>query len=249
MYEGKSCTFIIFDRVYFESLNIKVMYHQGTLLIYLLSYTMIFIFTWLSKSNNSNRLFDEKGGPAKNTENLIGLHVGGIILLGLLPLFILNRSFNELLYNPGTTTVVLLLLFASLFLLIIITGFRAGSRIQIKDAGIHVFSNRFLIEYFAVRILFLSSYELFFRGLLLFDCIKWFGNITAIVLTTLLTVLIHLFTNKKEMWACVPFGIILSIFCIAVNAVWPAVLLHIALSMAYEVPVVTNYLTKLKPAK
>ena len=225
------------------------MYFQGTLLIYTLIYTAVFILTWASKSNNSNRLFDEKGLPAKNTLYLIGLHVGGILLLGSLPIFILPGSFNELLHGSNTLNITWLLSFVFLFVLLTVTGFRAGSRIHIKEDNIQILSARFLTQYFIVRILFLCSYELFFRGFMLFDCIKYFGSFTAITVTTLLTVLIHIFTNKKEMWSCIPFGIILSSLCIAIHAVWPAMLLHVALSLAYEIPPVNHYITQLKPSR
>ena len=134
-------------------------------------------------------------------------------------------------------------------MLITLTGFRKGRQIRIKYENRSVSSNVFVSYYFPVRILFLCAYELFFRGFLLFDCIRWFGILPAIIITTGLTVLIHVFTNKKEMWACIPFGIILCSCCITIHSVWQAIVLHLALSLAYEIPPVNQFLNQLKLIK
>ena len=208
----------------------------------------MFIITWISRLKSSNRLFDEKGIPAKSTVILIGLHVCGILLLTALPVLILKKPLTELICGNGITTVTGSL-FCVLFALVGLTGFSAGKKIIIKDVNMQILSSGFLTQYFIVRILFLCSYELFFRGMLLFDFIKWYGIVTAITITTLLTVLIHLFANKKEMWACIPFGIALGSICIAVDGVWPAILLHVILSLTYEIPPVNHCLTQLKSNK
>ncbi len=222
---------------------------SDALLKYALCYSMMFILTWISKLNKSNRLFDAKGLLAANAGNLIGLHFAGILWMGLVPFTLFKQSFKAILYGSGLPTLSWLLLFVFLLAIIVLTGFRASRQIHIKQENIPASSNKFLNYYFLVRILFLCSYELFFRGFLLFDCIKWVGILQAIILTTGLTVLIHVFTNKKEMWACIPFGIILCSCCIAFNAVWPAIVLHLALSLAYEIPLVNQFLTQLKLIK
>jgi membrane protease YdiL (CAAX protease family) len=53
--------------------------------------------------------------------------------------------------------------------------------------------------------------------------------------------LLHAPAGKKEMIACIPFGAILCGVCIWVNAVWPAMLLHVALSMTYEINLVQKF--------
>ena len=76
-----------------------------------------------------------------------------------------------------------------------------------------------------------------------------FGLIPAIALSTGLTVLIHVFTNKKEMWGCIPFGIILCGCSVVFNAVWPAIVLHLALSLSYELPPSYQFLKPVKLIK
>ena len=225
------------------------MNHSASILIYACCFAMLFAATWISKHNKSNRLFDAQGVLATSSNTLIGLHVAGIYWLGLVPLILLKKSFQIIFAGSSFPDFLWLTVWVFLLIVIVVTGLRAGRNIQICQPYRHGFSNKFLTIYFLLRILFLCSYELFFRGLLLFDCIKWRGIYPAILLTTFFTVLIHVFTNKKEMLGCIPFGIILSGCCIAFNAAWPAIVMHVALSMAYELPPLTNFLKLSKLSK
>ncbi len=222
------------------------MNHSASILIYACCFTMVFVGTWISKYNKSNRLFDAQGVLAAKSSILLGLHVAGISLLGLFPIILLKKSPEIILTGSRFPDFLWLIVWVLLLIVIVATGLRAGRNIQIYQQYRHGFSNKFLSIYFLLRILFLCSYELFFRGLLLFDCIKWLGIYPAILLTTFFTVLIHVFTNKKEMLGCIPFGIMLSCCCIFFNAVWPAIVLHVALSMAYEIPPLNYFLKLLK---
>ena len=224
------------------------MNYSAVLLKYALCYLMMFLFTWIGKINNSNKLFDAKGLLAVNRAYLIALHLAGILWFGFVPLTYLHKFLNEILLSNRLPHFFWLILFGLLMIAMAFTGSRAARQIHIKknDPGL---SNKFLICYILARILFLCAYELFFRGFLLFDSIKWFGTIPAVLFTTALTVLIHLFSNKKEMWACIPFGILLSVCCIAFNAVWPAIALHLTLSFTYEIPVVKQFFYNIKSVK
>jgi len=221
----------------------------NTILNYSICYTAIFILTGVSKINKSNRLFNNEGTAAANNRILTALHIAGIVCLGIIPGIFFKQPFNAIIPAGTLPGFLWMLLFSVLLIVVSFAGFRASRHIHIRYKKNNTLSKIFLTGYFTVRILFLCAYELFFRGFLLFDCIKWMGILPAITLTTGLTVLIHVFTNKKEMWACIPFGILLSVLCIAANAVWPAVIIHLALSLSYEIPPVYQFLTQLKPVK
>ena len=225
------------------------MNHSEALLKYALCFCMMFLFTGITRRNKSNRLFDDKGLPATNTGYLLGLQLAGILWLGLVPIVLFDRSFNALVSFHGSQDLSWVFSFIVWTFLAGLAGFSASRQIHIKQENDPGFSGRFINYYFAVRILFLCAYELFFRGLLLFDCIAWFGILPAIMISTGLTVLIHVFTNKKEMWACIPFGIVLCSFSIALHAVWPAMVLHLVLSLSYEIPPIHQFFTRLKLIK
>ncbi len=179
----------------------------------------------------------------------MGLHLAGILWFGCVPFNLFNHSFNIILSITQLPVFSWTLLFVSLLVVAVLAGFKASNQVQIRQSNIRGVSKKIISHYFVIRILFLFSYELFFRGYLLFDCMHWWGVFPAILVTTGLTVLIHVFTNQKEMWACIPFGILLSCCCIGFNAVWPAIVLHISLSLAYELPPVNQFLNQLKPIK
>ncbi|HEX7905720.1 MAG TPA: CPBP family glutamic-type intramembrane protease [Chitinophagaceae bacterium] len=219
---------------------------SGTILIYAGCYFLMFIITGKAKRSKSNRLFDTNGVLTANTENLIGLHLAGIIVFGVIPFALFKSSLETVL--PGNRIPMLLWLLVLFFLVILISimGFRASRRISIRSENIPGEYKNIFGGYFIVRIFFLVAYEYFFRGVVLFEGIKWIGVLPSILLSTGLTVLIHVFTNKKERWGCIPFGIILCSYCILLNAVWPAIVLHLALSLSYEIPPVYHFL---KPVK
>jgi membrane protease YdiL (CAAX protease family) len=225
------------------------MNYSDSLWKYALCYTIMFILTWISKRNKSNRLFSSEGLLAANAGYLMVLHFAGIFWFGLVPIVLLKYSIKTFLLGSEYLNFFWVLFLALLLIIIALTAFRESSKIYVKQGYIHTPSNKFFSYYFPLRILFLCAYELFFRGFLLFDCIKWFGIFPAIILSTCLTILIHVFTNKKEMWGCIPFGIILCSCCIAFKAVWPAIILHLTLSLAYEIPLTHQFINQLKFSK
>lgn len=221
----------------------------STYIIFTTCFIVTFLITGYVYSNNSNRLFYSNGEMAGSTEKLIMLHCTAFVLLGIIPLLITRNPFFTIVSINHKLPAPWILLFVITFIFLVFTGRVSGKNILIRKNHSISFSQKFLNLYYPVRILFLGAYELFFRGFLLFELNSKFGVITSITVSTMLTVLIHVFTNKKEMLACIPFGITLSLFCISINAVWPAIILHIALSFSYELPAVQQFHTHLKPAK
>lgn len=219
------------------------------LLIYASCFIGFFMQTGISWQHNSNRLFNDQGKPASQPGYLTALYISGIMWLAFFPL-VLRNDANEIPFiqtgTISTTTGLGLFLLTGLF---VFTGIKSSRQIiPAKENQIHL--NKFFIAYYVVlRIAFLFSYELFFRGFLLFDVSKFSGIPVAIMLSTCLTVSVHVFNSKKEMLACVPFGVILSGCCLLTTSVLPAVVMHIALCMSYELPVIHQLFIRLKPAK
>ena len=222
---------------------------SNTLFMYMLCFAIFFMHTWISKSNNSNRLFDSHGRPAADPAGLLGLYGAGIIWLALVPVLFIARSLTGTLFNDIAPSAGWIILFSLLLAAAIVSGARLNRQVSSCSAGSAIFSKRLLAGFFALRIIFLCAYEFFFRGFVLFDCINWLGIPWAIIVSTSLTVIIHVFNGKKEMWGCIPFGVILCCCCISIHAVWPAMILHVALAMTYEVLFIQQLYAKLKTAK
>lgn len=212
-------------------------------------FALFFIYTGIAKLNRSNRVFDNKGILVKKAWILIGLHLTGAVCLGLLPLLNFGQSLITIIFGRNFPSLAWMCSFVLVLFITASAGLTAGKRICIRYERMRKVSNNFLMIYFCVRVLFLCAYELFFRGTLLFTCMLFFGITPAVIITTSLTVIVHIFTNKKEMLSCVPFGVLLSSLCITINAVWPAIVIHLALSFAYEIKPLHHLLTRLKPIK
>ena len=217
---------------------------------YLICFSGFFILSWLAKKDDGNKLMDDKG-PVRNSGTLIGLQIGGILWMGLVPVFIFKRSFEAVIFGDATPQVLPLILF---IVLIGATVFVAANQskkdvasIQNKEAAAAVFNSSFVTRYMAARFIFLCVYEMFFRGFLLTDSIDQWGTTIAIIVNIVLYMLIHAFSGKKEIIGCIPFGLALCAASILFNAVWPAIVLHLALSFTYEISLVNRIRQSLKP--
>lgn len=62
------------------------------ILIYCFCYVMVFILSLISKKESSQRLFKDDGSISDKPGNIIGLHIIGILWLGMVPAFALDES-------------------------------------------------------------------------------------------------------------------------------------------------------------
>ena len=221
--------------------------YSYTILFYSTSYLLFFALLWLSKKKKGIRLFDENGF-ASNPRLLIILHIGGIILFGMLPSLLNHVSSFELynivaLENLSTWITVLV---AIVFIIISPRIAEKKYREMVYNAPLNTaLSNEFIIVYFFARISFICAYESWFRGYLLNDSVICFGAPLAIILNVSLYTLLHMANGKVEMVACIPFGLLLCILCIWQGAVWPSIIIHLALTIPYEI----SFTQKLKTYK
>lgn len=220
------------------------------IMVYIISFAMAFALSWISKINNNQRLFNDEGKITKRPGNLLGIHLTGILWLGLAPAIQLNLSVVHVLLGNSIPEVSSLFIFGILYLMAITVAFRLGRNISgsgILSDEMHVeLSHSFFKRYFIIRALYLSVYELWFRGFLLFETIKWLGIPAAVLLNILLYTLLHLFKSKKEIIACIPFGLVLCCLSIHFNAAWPAIILHTGFSLIYESNIYQNYIDSSK---
>ena len=204
---------------------------------YGICYGILFLITGISKLCKCNRLFDINGNAAASYHGLLALNFAGICWLGLMPIVMHAPTSIQRAVSIKNTDSYSLVVLCILTTVVWLLASQAGRSINTKKHQANALPVGFFHFYFPVRILFLFGYELFFRGFLLFDGIRLLGTANAILVSTVSTVLLHVFTNKKEMLGCIPFGIVLSACCIYMQAVWPAMILHVALCLAYELPV------------
>jgi membrane protease YdiL (CAAX protease family) len=219
---------------------------QGySILTYSFSYLLFFGLLWLSKEKGGNRLVDERS-TAGNQSMLIVLHTGGILLFGILSYYSLNCPLADIVFGKNTASYFQISMTSLLVIMAVVIApilvEKKYTCAKARSAGTSSFSTGFIVNYFFVRILFLCVYETWFRGYLLTDSIESWGIIVATLINLILYTLLHAVNGRDEMLVCIPFGLLLCSLCIWVGAAWPAIVLHIAFTLAYE----THLVKKIK---
>jgi membrane protease YdiL (CAAX protease family) len=175
-------------------------------------------------------------------------HAGGIIIMAVVPAILLPDVKGHILAWPAAINIIQVFTLSITALLLIllvvqncrnsIPGITVAYKYVVLQVSIHV----------VLRSFFLVCYEWFFRGYILFSCIENFGTITAIGINLVLYVFIHSFNGKREMYGSIPFGLVLCVFTIWYQSVWPAILLHLILSSSHEFFLLSAFFNKkLKP--
>jgi len=196
-------------------------------------YCGYFTGSWINYLSKTHKLC-RKSGFCHDLKRLNYLHVGGIILMGL-PLISLDKQEAVFLTGTLTVSVQKWLALTALVLLTAYAGRKTAVNAAQKLPGTNDLKDaKSLVIYLPIRILFLISYEFFFRGILLavgmyYLDIKW-----AILLNIALYTLLHFFSEKEEIIFCPLFGVILCLLTIWFHSVLPAVILHTTLSFSHE---------------
>lgn len=209
------------------------------------SFTLYFILTYLYKQlriiNLEGAIQKIRGVRLLNTRHLVG-----ILVLGLLFYLAFPETRDFLDRAEGVNAVFILLLGA--FIVISSSVAYQAFRSKKFDFGTKVYANPYQAwGYFVLRLLFLFSYEYFFRGILFLGLLSTFPLLTAILINTVLYVIIHLFDSRKEVFGAIPFGIVMCLFVYFANSIWPAFLLHAALSLTYEISLYKKTVFKTEP--
>ncbi|MEO7308129.1 MAG: CPBP family intramembrane glutamic endopeptidase [Ferruginibacter sp.] len=223
------------------------------MMIYAFCYAMVFVLAWISRINNSERLFTDEGELTSKPGSLTGIHLIGIACLGLVPVILLKLSAAHVLFGNTTPRLPDVLTFSILLLLVIAIAFKQSEQVTRsgKSPGeiFQQLSSSFFTRYFIIRSLFLFVYELWFRGFLLSESISWLGIPAAVSLNVFLYTLLHIFKSKKEILVCIPFGLIVCLLCLFFNGAWPAVIIHIGFSFVYEFNIYQTYLNTSKTVR
>ncbi|HEV7332160.1 MAG TPA: CPBP family intramembrane glutamic endopeptidase [Flavisolibacter sp.] len=216
-----------------------------TILLCTISYLLFFFFLLVAKKINANRITTGKGRLVA-APLLLWLHLAGVLLFGMLPFcfsFVPRPLFTSTESGLQMPTMVSL----ALFLLTLWCGPRLGEKQIAKfSSGEPVIAPSFIYlgSYFFLRTLFIVSYEIWFRGFLLQGTLLILPLYGAVVLNVVLYTLLHLVNGKTECMLCIPFGILLCILCVWQQTPWPAVFIHLALTLGYELALVKNRITK-----
>ncbi|MBT8258542.1 MAG: CPBP family intramembrane metalloprotease [Flavobacteriaceae bacterium] len=211
----------------------------------MISFGLYFIISYLSKFSKLRNLKEALENPGR-IRLLNFKHLTGIVLLGLLPLayysdyYSLFVSFTEL-------TSIVMSSFIAISVIVCILAIKSASQVRLQPKFQFKTEKFWISNYFINRILFLISYEFFFRGIILYFFLNRFGLWPAIALTTALYVIIHAFDTKEEIIGAIPFGIVLCLYSYH-GSIWMAIGLHLILSLTYELIIYRRF-TEIKEIK
>ncbi|PTX42981.1 CAAX prenyl protease-like protein [Christiangramia gaetbulicola] len=171
-------------------------------------------------------------------------HLLGIVLFSLPVILYFDKVAFLLKENPFQQSWSMLGILALAIIAIKISTAEARrKKLGFRDPKFSI--NKGLI-YIVIRLIFLFCYELFFRGVLFIFCLELIGLIPSILINIFLYALIHITDSKKEIVGSIPFGILLCFFTYYTGSIWPAFLIHAALSLGFETILINRSLTKIQ---
>lgn len=197
------------------------------------SFTSYFLVSMVYKKLGVHNL--QSALMATNGLRLLNLkHVLGIILFGI----IFYTIFPEFKILVEVVEIPRLYVLLPFFVIVFLCAYISDASIKkqtFKKTFVSGYNLSNAWTYFIIRFVFLLCYEFFFRGVLLFQFLEFASLFLAILYSTILYVLIHIFDSRKEILGAIPFGIVLCLFAYYTNSVWYVFLIHTALSAVYEI--------------
>ncbi len=207
--------------------------------IIVISFVLYFGLSYISKSLKFRNLIDVLNNG--NRIRLLNLkHFLGIIIFGAVPLTFYSTKLSFKISSSDSIW-ILIGSFAVASFLAAFIAYSSAKKIKLSP---HDIRNDFSLEitgYFIIRVIFLISYEFFFRGVLLYLFVDEIGLWPAIIVITALYVIIHAFDTRAEIIGAIPFGIILCLFSY-LGSLFMAVGLHLILSFTYELTVCKRFI-------
>ena len=202
--------------------------------ILLFSYTLIVLLIAKINKVRPGIMLYQKLQPG-NVKLLNCLHAAAALLM-FLPVCVIHPLPVSLLIFPdrislGQALAFITVVFAMGFFPW--TKFKNDHQQEMAGVKLHLSS---VIFYVSLRIITLIIYEFFFRGLMLVLFSASLGVEWSIVINILLYTVIHLQKEKKEIIGCIPFGLLLCVFTIWWQSVWPAIIFHLQLATINEWP-------------
>lgn len=180
----------------------------------------------------------------RNLSSLNCLH-GICIMIMLLPAVIIKQVPVFILDFPNRITIPQTLAFLLCFAVLGLFPWKKFNDVQSDD--VLPTTTYPIILYAGIRIMFLITYEWFFRGLLLLSLCEWLGTTPGIIINVLLYTLLHAIKRSKpEIIGCIPLGILLCVFTIWWQSIWPAIIFHLQIFAIAELPQLKQFLSPKK---
>lgn len=187
------------------------------------------VYIRLGVNNLETALFVTNGLRILNLKHLLGIILFGIIFYIIFPEF---RFLVEIIEIPRLN---LLLPFILILLLVAYLSRMSFKKNIMGSTGIHKYTTVAVWFFFLLRFSFLLATEFFFRGIIVFQFLEFGSPLIAIISSTALFGLLHVFVSKKEFSNAILLGILLALFSYLTESIWYAFMIHLTLVAVYEI--------------
>jgi hypothetical protein len=190
---------------------------------------LFFLVVRISKTRPGIGSYDRISG--RDLSRLNSIHMLNVVVM-LIPAWIIKQLPTSLLIFPDKISIGQAAAFLLTFGLISLLPWKRNNRMPDEIVS----STSEVYGYAISRIVFLVAYEWFFRGLLLMSLCAWMGNTWGVIANVSFYTAIHFYKGRKEMIGCIPLGILLCIFTLWWQSVWPAIIFHVQIAIINEWP-------------
>jgi len=198
-----------------------------------ISFTIYLVVSLVYKRLEINNL--ENALMTTNGLGLLNLkHILGIILFGI-GFYHFSPELRYLVEYIEIPRLKILFPFIVIFFLIVYLSKVSFQKAILKNTTVSDYSFKSALFYFIVRFTFLLCYEFFFRGILLFKFLEYYPPYFAILNSTFLYALIHVFHSQKEFFRAIAIGILLCVFSYLTGSIWYPFIIHMAICAVYEI--------------
>jgi membrane protease YdiL (CAAX protease family) len=136
-------------------------------------------------------------------------------------------------FTSSALTSIILIFILVPFVAAFITTHDRDDKHRNYYAGLKV-GGGFWWKYLITTAVYMISYEILMRGVLLHYLLDKMGVFYAIALNTLIYSGMHLVKNKQEALLSVPLGVLLCWMTIYTRSIWPAAFFHLVMAVSFE---------------
>lgn len=212
----------------------------GILVSLIIGGSLIFyyIYYYLIHSGVLTNLIENSVNPHFHEITLfLSKKTAGFLILGVIPAFLffglsgkplqnLGLSFEKLISNS-----ILILILSVIIVLILFVSHRVNPDKNTLEFDIKTWTGKqFLINCLG-WVLYLTGYEILFRGILLMACYSSFGLWPAIAINVAIYSAIHMVKGKEQAIGAIFFGTTACYFALTRETIWIPLIMHIVLSL------------------
>lgn len=187
---------------------------------------------------------EQHSDSSKVTENdrlIIQKRIWGGFILGIIPLIssflFLDLGFSDLGFTVESllkSIPILGIMCGLIFAITFLTAKSPGNLAMYPEIKNKRWTRSLLLVSSLTWILYLTGYEVLFRGILFTTSLGYIELIPAIVINASIYALVHVPKGARETFAALLYGSLICYFTYTTNGIWVALISHIALALSNE---------------